>query len=243
MLVAKSLRSGNTLAVACTRMLSTTASSAMPVRWTTEPMWPKNFQDPVKTKEEIKELRKSGEFVHKLVAPVKAAESDATCSVFYDAGYVRFRNTLMRKGKKELTDRLMMECFDEIKRIQLAKWRKASQEKKAEIERDPIKILNKAVENATPLLGLNDVKVGAVIYKVPTPLTESRQTFDAISWIIRAAQDRETDGNAPKVRLAKKLARVLVDTADYTGGIIALKHEHHRLCYANRAYANYRTTF
>ena len=46
------------------------------------------------------------------------------------------------------------------------------------------KIINDAVQNAKPLMALESVRVGAVTYTVPTPITEHFSTFKGIKWLI-----------------------------------------------------------
>jgi small subunit ribosomal protein S7 len=125
------------------------------------------------------------------------------------------------------------------------------------VETDPVKILNKAIENAQPLLGIQTVPVGSVSYRVPCPINPKRMVFEvtsslakwnsvhysssslqAIRWISKEAQDRDKS----ELKYSEKLAKVLIDTAEYTGRVIDKKHEHHRQCEQNRAYAHFRWT-
>ena len=103
---------------------------------------------------------------------------------------------------------------------------------------DPERILHKAVENARPLLALQRVRVGAVVYSVPAPITTERSIFEGIRWLMDEAKDRDRT----EQRFYEKFADLLVDTAAYTGKVVAKKHEHHRVCEQNRAYAHYRST-
>ncbi len=47
-------------------------------------MWPPEFEDPVPHRSNFQELRESGEYQRKRLVPVKAAENEASASVFYD---------------------------------------------------------------------------------------------------------------------------------------------------------------
>ena len=106
------------------------------------------------------------------------------------------------------------------------------------IDTDPTNILHEAVENSRPLLALERVRVGAVVYNVPAPITEERSRFEGLRWMLQEANDRDK----AEEYFSDKFARVLVETAEYTGKVVAKKHEHHRLCEQNRAYAHYRAT-
>ena len=66
-----------------------------------------------------------------------------------------------------------------------------------------------------------------------------RATFDALKWIVDTVDNRP-DRRA--VVFTERLAEILVETAHYVGPVILKKHEHHKLCEVNRAYADYRKT-
>ena len=45
-------------------------------------MWPAKFEDPLKNREEIRQIQKTPEYERKVNVPVKSALSDASCSMF-----------------------------------------------------------------------------------------------------------------------------------------------------------------
>ena len=56
----------------------------------------------------------------------------------------------------------------------MKKYYDAPPEKRQDIELNPSVIIKAAIENCRPLMQLEKVKVGSVIYHVPTPISESR---------------------------------------------------------------------
>ena len=88
--------------------------------------------------------------------------------------------------------------------MQLRRYYRASKEDKHLVETNPTKvgmksvffprsahdseisskIINDAVENAKPLMNIESVKVGAVVYQVPTPISEHNATFRGIKWLV-----------------------------------------------------------
>lgn len=53
----------------------------------------------------------------------------------------------------------------------------------------------------------------------------------------------EAAADRPKKREQRfddKLAEIIVETAAFVGPVIAKKHEHHKICEQNRAYAGFR---
>ena len=132
----------------------------------------------------------------------------------------------------------LKETFGLIKAIQLKRYYKASEANRENIIVDPQEILKRAIENAKPLMSIQKVKVGGMIYSVPAPITEFRSEYEATRWISQAVKDRDTRNT----RLPPTLANILIDTANNTGRVISVKNEHHKVCEANRAYAHFRKT-
>ena len=67
---------------------------------------------------------------------------------------------------------LRYNCMEFIKHSQLEKYHQAeTQEERDSIETNPYKVLYTALENARPILGLINVRKGAIIYRVPVPGT------------------------------------------------------------------------
>jgi len=203
-------------------------------------MWPRNYEDPVEHKSMIRDLREKGDFDRMKIMPIKAALADANCSVFADPLVGRLQRTLMKYSSGESSRQVIIKVYRDIKEIQLRKYYKASEEGKNAIEISPTKIIHDAIENAKPLMNIEPVRVGAVRYTVPTPITEHFSTFKGIKWLIETARDRGDREARKKTQFYQKLARLLIETAEGKGPVIAIKNEHHRLCETNRAYAHYR---
>ncbi|KAF2900932.1 hypothetical protein ILUMI_05255 [Ignelater luminosus] len=198
--------------------------------------YPSYYIKPIYKKETQEEMYKSGEVQKMTHIPTRAALNDQTCSVFHDELLTLFVNYVMKDGLKVLTRELVEKSLENIKRIQLEKYHKAkTEEEKQNIELNPKVIFHKAVENCKPLLQLTPVKRGGVTYQVPVPVTDKRSQFMSMKWLIEAGREKERT-----VKFPEKLAYELIDAANNTGRVIKKKHELHKLCEANRAYAHYR---
>ena len=208
-------------------------------RWPKGEMWDKGFEEPVKHQRDIREAKEDGTFKRKTLVPIKSAKSDANCSVFLEPETMVFIQQILRHGEKYVLMNQINETFRLIKDIQLKKYYKASENRRENIIVDPQEIVKKAIDNATPLLAIEDVKVGGVIYQVPAPIKEKSARFEAIRWIYQAMKDRDTRN----VKLPPTLANILIETAHNQGRVIAVKNEHHKLCEQNRAYAHFRSSF
>lgn len=195
-----------------------------------------HFVEPVFKKDDQAKLYESGEVGKLMHVPIKAAQNNQSSSVFYDQRVAKFTNYIMMGGKKMLARDLLQKCFENIKRKQLEKYNKAqSEEDKAKIETNPVKILHMAIENCRPVLKTTPIKRGGVRYQVPIPVSEKSSYYLACKWLVEASREKEK-----KVHLPEKMAYELMDAANNEGRVVKRKQDLHRLCEANRAYAHYR---
>nr|CAI5818137.1 unnamed protein product [Callosobruchus analis] len=142
----------------------------------------------------------------------------------------------MTGGNKVLARSLVEQTLESIKRLQLEKYHKCkTEEDKAKIQLDPKTIFHNAVDNCKPILMLTPIKRGGVKYQVPVPISEKKAQFMSMKWLIQAGQEKDK-----AVRFHLQLARELIDAANNTGRVIKKKHDLHKQCEANRAYAHYR---
>jgi len=101
-------------------------------------------------------------------------------------------------------------------------------------KQDPLVVLEKAVQNVTPLLEVRPRRVGGATYQVPIEVPPRRGLSLALRWIVRAARERK--GMPMKERLALEI----LDALNNTGGAIKKRDEMHRMAEANKAFAHYR---
>ena len=98
---------------------------------------------------------------------------------------------------------------------------------------EPIKIFEKAMENASPLVEVASRRVGGANYQIPVEVRTERKFFRAAHWLIDAAKKRK---GKP---MAKKLAEEFLAAAKNEGAAIKKKQETHRMAEANRAFASF----
>ena len=195
-----------------------------------------HFVEPTFKKDKQSILIQSGDAGKLAHIPIKAARNNDSCSVFHDDRLSKFTNYVMKGGQKDLARSLIEKCFENIKRMQLEKYNKAStDEDKSKIETNPLAVLHQAVANCRPLLNLTPIKRGGVKYQVPIPITEKRSFFLAMKWLVEASREKERT-----VHLPEKMAYELLDAANNQGRVVKRKQDLHRQCEANRAYAHYR---
>lgn len=128
-------------------------------------------------------------------------------------------NKVMLNGKKSIAEKIVYGAMDIIRE---------------RTKKDPVEIIEKAVQNATPLLEVRPRRVGGATYQVPIEVSPRRGLSLALRWIVRAARERKG------MPMKEKLANEILDAFNNTGGAIKKKDEMHRMAEANKAFAHYR---
>jgi small subunit ribosomal protein S7 len=132
----------------------------------------------------------------------------------------RLVNTVMERGKKSLSQRLVYGAFDRI------------------IEKNPtsnpLEILQRAVDNAKPRLEVKARRVGGATYQVPLEVATERQQSLAVRWLVDFADARKG------VSMQEALATEIMDAYQGQGSAIRKRDEVHKMAQANKAFAHFR---
>jgi small subunit ribosomal protein S7 len=131
----------------------------------------------------------------------------------------RFINNLLRRGKKSTAERIFYGAIDLI----------AERTKD-----DPLKVFEKALEQAKPLVEVKSRRVGGSTYQVPVEIRPDRRNALSIRWLINYAQGRGEKG------MQAKLAGELMDAAQGRGATVKKREDTHKMAEANKAFAHYR---
>lgn len=131
----------------------------------------------------------------------------------------RMINTVMRCGKKSIAERIVYGALDII----------AEKNK----DKNPLDVVNAAMENVKPKLEVKSRRVGGANYQVPVEVPPDRQEALALRWIIDFAKGR-------KGGMVKALASEIMDAANNTGAAVKKREDMHKMAQANRAFAHYR---
>ncbi|UCD87183.1 MAG: 30S ribosomal protein S7 [Desulfobacterales bacterium] len=131
----------------------------------------------------------------------------------------KFVNCLMKDGKKSVAESILYDAFGII-------------EKKT--KESPLKIFEKAMENARPRIEVKSRRVGGSTYQVPVEVRATRQTALGIRWLISFARKRSEKS------MSEKLAAELIDAANQRGATMKKREDTHRMAEANKAFAHYR---
>ena len=138
--------------------------------------------------------------------------------VYENIMVAQFINKIMRKGKKTIARKIIYGAFDIIKE---------------KAKKEPLEVLDLAIQNASPLLEVKSKRIGGAVYQVPREVRAERRIGLAMYWIILASKAKK--GKAMK----EKLAEELIAAAKNEGAAIKKKHDTHRMAEANRAFAHF----
>ncbi len=100
--------------------------------------------------------------------------------------------------------------------------------------RDPVEVLQEAIQALTPHLEVRSRRVGGATYQVPVEVPGRRARTLAIRWLVTFARDRRE-----KV-MAERLAGEILDALAGQGGAFKKKDDIFRMAQANKAFAHYR---
>jgi len=132
----------------------------------------------------------------------------------------RFINVVMLAGKKTIAEHIVYGALD-ILREKIA-------------EEDPLKVFNKAIDNARPKLELKPRRVGGTTYQIPIEVAPLRGNSIAMRWIRDFARTKK--GKPMTIKLAEEL----LSAYKGEGPAIKKRDETHKMAESNKAFAHLR---
>ena len=100
--------------------------------------------------------------------------------------------------------------------------------------RDPVEVMQDAIQALTPHLEVRSRRVGGATYQVPVEVPGRRARTLAIRWLVSFSRDRRE-----KV-MAERLAAEMLDSLAGQGGAFKKKDDIFRMAQANKAFAHFR---
>ena len=131
----------------------------------------------------------------------------------------KFINGMMFGGKKSISEHIFYDAMDLINE---------------KMNKDPLEVFRKAMDNAAPLLEVKSRRVGGATYQVPVEVREKRRRTLAIRWLVSYSRSRS------ERTMAEKLANELMAAAKNEGSTIKKKEDTHKMAEANKAFAHFR---
>ena len=149
-------------------------------------------------------------------APVREIMADP---IYNSKVITKFVNAIMLDGKKSVAEKILYGAIDNLD--------KRGEEKGFDL-------IEKVVENVTPLLEVRSRRVGGATYQVPVEVRAVRRQTLALRWLIDASRKRN------ERTMVERLANELFEAANERGSSFKKKEDVHRMAEANKAFAHYR---
>jgi len=137
---------------------------------------------------------------------------------YNDMRIAKFINFLMKKGKKSLAEKIVYDALDIAAK---------------KIDKKPLEVFEKAIDNAGPLLEVRSTRVGGATYQVPYEVVSSRRFTLATRWIIESALKKQ---GSP---MSKFLAEEFMAAYNNEGTAVKNKLDTHKMAEANKAFAHF----
>ena len=128
-------------------------------------------------------------------------------------------NKIMLNGKKSTSEKIVYDALSFIEE---------------RTGTSPAQVLNNALDNIRPRLGVKSRRVGGATYQVPVEVDPRRANTLALRWMVGFARSRR------EKTMGRRLAGEILDAKDNIGSSVKRKEDTHRMAEANRAFAHYR---
>jgi small subunit ribosomal protein S7 len=128
-------------------------------------------------------------------------------------------NKVLLDGKKSVAEGIMYDALERVRQ---------------KTGRDPVEVLQEAIQAVTPHLEVRSRRVGGATYQVPVEVPGRRARTLAIRWLVGYARERRE-----KV-MSERLAAEILDALAGQGGAFKKKDDLFRMAQANKAFAHYR---
>lgn len=128
-------------------------------------------------------------------------------------------NTVLWRGKKGAARRIVYGALDTVEQ---------------RTGDDPLKTLQRAVDNVKPSVEVRSRRVGGSSYQVPVEVRPRRSQTLAVRWLVEFARKRK------EPTMAMRLANEILDAANRTGAAVKRREDIHKMAESNKAFAHYR---
>ena len=139
--------------------------------------------------------------------------------IFKSYEVAKLINYIMLDGKKNTAQNIVYEVLEMFKKE----------------DKDPIKILNLAIDNVAPVVEARPKRLGGASYLVPAEVRNERKLFLALNWIVNAANARS---NKEFHTFSKKLYNELLDASKNQGQAVSKRTQVEKVAEANKAFSH-----
>lgn len=143
----------------------------------------------------------------------------STIDVSTNRTILRFKNTINKAGKKSIAEKIIKNCLKTIKKSK---------------DENPLKIIEKAIENVKPYVELKSIRIAGTTHQVPVEIFPERRNAMAIKWIVESA--RKKTGRT----FIENLSKEIIDAYKNQGNSVRKKEDLHKRAESNRASSHFR---
>jgi small subunit ribosomal protein S7 len=128
-------------------------------------------------------------------------------------------NKVLLDGKKSVAESIVHGALEQVR---------------AKTGRDPVEVLQEAIQALTPHLEVKSRRVGGATYQVPVEVPGRRARTLAIRWLVSYSRERR------EKTMVDRVAGEIMDAVAGQGGAFKKKDDIFRMAQANKAFAHYR---
>ncbi len=128
-------------------------------------------------------------------------------------------NKVLLDGKKSTAEQIVYDALDIVRE---------------KTGREPVDVLQDAIQALTPHLEVRSRRVGGATYQVPVEVPGRRARTLAIRWLVHFARERR------EKTMSERLAAEMLDALAGQGAAFKKKDDIFRMAQANKAFAHYR---
>ena len=148
------------------------------------------------------------------------AKRDVLPDPLYNSKIVtRLINNIMLDGKKGVAQKIVYGAFDILAE---------------KTGKEPLEVVETAMENVMPQLECKAVRKGGATYQVPFDVRPDRKQTLGLRWLTTYSRARS------EATMKERLAAEILDAVNGVGGAVKKRDEMHRTAEANKAFAHYR---
>ena len=134
----------------------------------------------------------------------------------------KFINTIMRRGKKTVAEKVVYGAFDIIE----------SKEDEGQ-KFNALEVFSKAMKNISPSIETRSRRVGGANYQIPRPVRPDRRQSLAFRWLIESTKKKRGS------TMAQRLANELILASKGEGDAVKKKQDVQKMAESNRAFAHF----
>lgn len=148
-------------------------------------------------------------------APKRKIEGDIR---YNDFEIAKFINYLMERGKKTVSQKIVYDAFDLVKK---------------QTKQDPRHVFNKALKRISPLLEVRGRRIGGANYQIPYQVRGERRFNLGCRWLIEAARGRKGKS------MSERLSGEIIAASNGEGAAVGKRETIHKIAESNKAFAHF----